>query len=119
MLAMSSKTQYLFKRMQCERRWIIRVAESNIVESSNLPDLKQSFVHRLSNLAHPSSQEATSFRSPLMFRLFFFAYLQVGHILFGLLSQRILCKNRNAKDDVTSPGKSLMIPDTPVRSRYH
>lgn len=43
-MLVASETQYSFERMQCKRRWIIRVAESNIVESSNLPDLKQSFV---------------------------------------------------------------------------
>lgn len=68
-----------------------------------------------------------------MFRLFFLAYLQVGHILSPaslarvasrrlssrLDSRRILRANRNAKNDVMSRGKSLMIPDVRVRSRYY
>jgi len=60
-------------------------------------------VHSLSKLAHLSSQEATSFCSSLMFRLFFLAYLRVEDIFFsGFFSSLIspcptLCENRNAK----------------------
>lgn len=54
-------------------------AEKARAESNDLTYLKQSFVRRLSKLAHPSSLEDGVV--PLMFRLFFLAYLQVGHIL--------------------------------------
>lgn len=98
-----------------------------IVESSNLRGF-QNKVLRSQKLAHPSSQEATSFRSLLMFRLFFLAYLQVEHILLPTSfrhlpyrRRRILRReNRDAKDDVvTSHGKLFMIPDARVCSRYH
>lgn len=62
-------------------------------------------VHSLSKLAYLSSQEATSFRSSLMFRLFFLAYLRVENIFFSGFSSisslvpfyPTLCKNRNAE----------------------
>lgn len=74
-------------------------------------------VRSLSKLAHLSSQEATSFHSSLMFRLFFLAYLRIENIFFSgffhisslVSSCFTLFARIGMQNDVMSLGKSLMI----------